>query len=191
MMGATLSRWSMSYFAVGFVCLLSGEALMMAGFGFPATALAAPDTLVLVHLVAIGWLSLLMLGALFQFVPVLIAKPLYSDTLPLPTLALLVTGLAALLTGFLQLGSSIPGSSPSFPAAAVLLGCGVTLALWNLGRTFGRRARCRFRHGSSPLACCAPGRLRRSESSLHWCWAEWRATRSLSTSPRTEFPYTQ
>jgi hypothetical protein len=135
MMGATLSRWSMSYFAVGFVCLLSSEALMMAGFGFPATALAAPDTLVLVHLVAIGWLSLLMLGALFQFVPVLIAKPLYSDTLPLPTLALLVTGLAALLTGFLQLGSSIPGPSPSFPAAAVLLGCGVTLALWNLGRT--------------------------------------------------------
>jgi hypothetical protein len=135
MMGATLSRWSMSYFAVGLGCLLGGEALMMAGFGFPAAAIAAPDSLVLVHLVAIGWLSLLMLGALFQFVPVLVAKPLYSNTLPLPTLAFLVTGLAALLSGFLQLGGRIPGSSPFFPGAAIFLGCGVILALWNLART--------------------------------------------------------
>jgi len=133
--GATLSRWSMSYFAVALVCLLAGEALMAAGFGFPAVAASSPDSLVVVHLIAIGWLSLLMLGALFQFVPVLIAGPIYSNALPLPTLALLLAGLAALLLGFLQLGGHIPGPYSCFSAAAILLGSGFALALWNLGRT--------------------------------------------------------
>ena len=135
MVGATLSRWSMSYFAVALACLLAGEALMMAGFGFPAAALTAPDSLVLVHVITIGWLSLLMLGALFQFVPVLIAKPLYSNRLPLPTLLVLALGLAALVLGFLQLGGHIPPSVSYFPVAAVLLGSGFALALSNLGLT--------------------------------------------------------
>ncbi len=135
MVGATLSRWSMSYFAVALACLLGGEALMVVGFGFPGAALGSPDSLVLVHLIAIGWLTLLMLGALFQFVPVLIAKPIYSNTLPLPTLALLVIGLTALLGGFLQLGGRISTPHPCLSAAAVLLGSGFALALWNLGRT--------------------------------------------------------
>jgi hypothetical protein len=135
MVGATLSRWTMSYFAAALACLIAAEALMAAGFGFPAAVIAAPDTLVLVHLVAIGWLSLLMLGALFQFVPVLIARPIYSNSLPLPTLILLLLGLASLLPGFLQLGGRIAGPLPYFSAAAVLLGSGFALALWNLGRT--------------------------------------------------------
>ncbi|MBS0248369.1 MAG: hypothetical protein JSR61_17270 [Proteobacteria bacterium] len=135
MVGATLSRWSMSYFAVALACLLAGEALMVVGFGFPSAELRAPDSLVLVHLIAIGWLSLLMFGALFQFVPVLVAKPIYSNTLPLPTLALLVVGLTILVGGFLQLGGRIPALHSCFSPAAVLLGCGFALALWNLGRT--------------------------------------------------------
>jgi len=133
--GATLSRWTMSYFAAALACLVGAEILMAAGFGFPGLAIGAPETLLLVHLVAIGWLSLLMLGALFQFVPVLIAKPIYSNALPLPTLLLLLIGLTALLLGFLQLAGRISGAFPYFPAAAVFLGLGFALALWNLGRT--------------------------------------------------------
>lgn len=138
MVGATLSRWSMSYFAVALVCLMAGEALMALGFGFPAAAPGSPDSLVVVHLIAIGWLSLLMFGALFQFVPVLIAKPIYSNVLPLPTLALLAAGLTALLLGFLQLGGRIFLPHSCFPASALLLGSGFALALWNLGRTLWR-----------------------------------------------------
>ena len=85
MIGATLSRWTMSYFAAALVALVAAEGLMAAGFGASEAGIQAPDTLALVHLVTIGWLSLAMCGALFQFVPVLTARPLYSERLPLPT----------------------------------------------------------------------------------------------------------
>jgi hypothetical protein len=133
--GVTLSRWTMSYFAAALAALVLAEILMAAGYGYPAAALAAPETLILVHVVMIGWLSLLMCGALFQFVPVLIARPLHSNLLPLPTLACLVTGLTALLLGFLQLAGKAAPDAPFFPVAAGLLGTGFGLALWNLGRT--------------------------------------------------------
>ncbi len=125
----------MSYFVAALVSLVVAEGLMIAGFGYPAAPIAAPQTLVLVHVVTIGWLSMLMCGALFQFVPVLIARPLYSNWLPLPTLALLLTGLVALLLGFLQLAGIVPQHAACFVAAAVLLTAGFGLALWNLART--------------------------------------------------------
>jgi len=134
-MGVTLSRWTMSYFAAALLSLILGECLMTAGYGFPSAPIRAPQTLVLVHLIAIGWLSLLLCGALFQFVPVLIARPLHSNSLPLPTLVLLVAGLAALLSGFLQLSGTIDVGAWPFPLAAGLLASGFALALYNLGRT--------------------------------------------------------
>jgi hypothetical protein len=135
MIGVSLSRWTMAYFAVAIVSLLLSEALMVAGFGFPAAPIQAPQTLVLVHLVAIGWLSLLLCGALFQFVPVLVARSLYSNTLPLPTLLFLVAGLVALLAGFLQLAGTLDFSPSLLPYAATSLAIGFALALYNLGRT--------------------------------------------------------
>ncbi len=135
MPGVTLSRWTMSYFAAALAALLGAELLMAAGFGYPRAGLQDPDTLVLVHLAAIGWLSLLMCGALFQFVPVLVAKPLYSNTLPLPTLIALVGGLALLLAGFLRLGGHLTINVPFLPVAGGLLVIGFGLAIWNLGRT--------------------------------------------------------
>ena len=108
MIGVSLSRWTMSYFAAALLFLVAAEVLMALGYGFPHAAPQAPETLIVVHVVAIGWLSLLMCGALFQFVPVLVAQPLYSNMLPLQTLVSLVAGLGALILGFLQLaGGSI------------------------------------------------------------------------------------
>jgi hypothetical protein len=125
----------MSYFALALLCLIGALALMTGGFGYPAADLAAPQTLLLVHLVAIGWLSLLMCGALFQFVPVLIARPLYSDRLPITTLACLAAGLLLLLCGFLHL-AGVPGPAWSvLPWGGGLLVLGFALAIYNLGRT--------------------------------------------------------
>lgn len=125
----------MSYFAAALVALLAAESLMAAGWGFPNAPIGAPATLLLVHLVVLGWLSLLLCGALFQFVPVLVAKPLYSATLPLPALVLLLGGLAALLSGFFGLNGTVAAELPFFPIASVLLAAGFSLVLWNLGRT--------------------------------------------------------
>ncbi|MDG4892494.1 hypothetical protein P9272_02640 [Mesorhizobium sp. WSM4976] len=135
MIGVSLSRWTMSYFAAALLFLIAAEVLMMLGYGFPRAELQAPETLILVHLVAIGWLSLLMCGALFQFVPVLVAQPLHNDMLPLPALASLVAGLAALVLGFLQLAGRVSLQPPFFAFAGALLGSGFALVLWNLART--------------------------------------------------------
>ncbi len=135
MVGVSLSRWTMSYFVAALVSLLAAQALMAAGYGFPNAPMAAPQTLVVVHIVVIGWLSLLMCGALFQFAPVLVAKPLYSNALPLPTLVFLITGLIALVLGFLQLDGTVAAGVSALPPGAILLGIGFALALWNLART--------------------------------------------------------
>jgi hypothetical protein len=133
--GVALSRWTMSYFASALIALLIAEGLMAAGYGYPNAAIGAPETLVLVHVVAIGWLSLLMCGALFQFVPVLVAKPLHNNSAPLPTLGCLIGGLVALLLGFLKMAGQIDLDLAYFPIAAVLLATGFALVLWNLGVT--------------------------------------------------------
>lgn len=125
----------MSYFAAGLISLLAAEAMMVAGLGFPAEAMRAPSSLILVHLVTIGWLSVTMCGALCQFIPVLAEKPLHSDRLPLPALALLVTGLVALVLGFLRLGGSLRFELPFLSVAALLLGAGFALVVWNLACT--------------------------------------------------------
>ena len=135
MIGASISRWTMTYFAMALAWLLIALALMVAGTGYPAADLAAPDTLVLVHTVSIGWLSLAMCGALFQFVPVLVAKPLYSESWALPALVLLTAGLVRLLAGFLALGGRLPSSLWLLPLGAVLLVAGFGLVVVDLGLT--------------------------------------------------------
>jgi len=140
MTGVTLSRWTMSYFALAILCLLGAQGLIALGFGYPGADIAAPQTLLVVHLVAVGWLSLLMCGALLQFVPVLIARPLHSDGLSLPTLVCLAAGLVLLLCGFLHLagwpgGDWVLAGVSLLPWGGGLLALGFALMFYNLGRT--------------------------------------------------------
>lgn len=135
MIGASISRWTMTYFAIALAWLFAALALMVAGIGYPAADLASPDTLVLVHAVCIGWLSLAMCGALFQFVPVLVGKPLFSGKWALPALGLLTAGLLALLSGFLSLGGRLPSALYLLPLGAVLLAAGFGLVVIDLGLT--------------------------------------------------------
>jgi hypothetical protein len=132
MIGVSLSRWTMSYFTVA---LLGAEILMVAGFGFPNHAVFVPQTIALVHLVAVGWLSLLMCGALIQFVPVLVAKSLAYPNLPVVALILLVVGLASLIVGFLDMAGLSAGSTPWLGLGAIGIAAGFALNVWNLGRT--------------------------------------------------------
>lgn len=139
MIGASISRWTMSYFAMALAWLLAALALMVAGIGYPAAGIESPDTLVLVHVVCIGWLSLAMCGALFQFVPVLVARPLFSERWALPALGLVSVGLICLLAGFLVLGGRLPGWPWLLPLGATLLAGGFGLVVLDLGLTAWRQ----------------------------------------------------
>jgi len=130
MPGATLSRWTMSYFAAACLMLVAGQGLMVAGYGYPFADVGAPETLVLVHLLAIGWLSLLMIGALLQFVPVLTGRPLVGARLAAPALLLLLGGLACLVGGFVALSGRI-----DLPLALLPFGGGLLLSGFGLFAT--------------------------------------------------------
>jgi hypothetical protein len=123
--GATLSRWTLSYFASALAFLLLALGLLAWGYGLPAGT--GPQTLVVVHIIAIGWLSLLMVGALLQFVPVLTARPLPIEWAGGAGLALIVTGLVALLTGFLAL-EQVELPIAALPVGAALLAMGFAFA---------------------------------------------------------------
>jgi hypothetical protein len=132
----------MSYFAVALACLLSGLALMGGGFGFPSADIGAPDTLVLVHLIAIGWLGLLFLGALLQFAPVLAAASPRYGWVAAPALVMIVLGLLFLLTGFLSLDGRLDIDPVILPIGGLLLFLGFGAHTLSIAATLmGRQER--------------------------------------------------
>ncbi|MGH7066519.1 MAG: hypothetical protein ACREFO_10765 [Acetobacteraceae bacterium] len=119
-----VSRWTPTIFSCALVNLVLGLILVISGLAWPAAPHAAPLSLAAVHLITIGWLTLLMFGALFQFVPVITGRNLPSQHLPLATLIGVELGLALMIAGFVALGR---GAEP-----AVLLPVGGVLVLVSL-----------------------------------------------------------
>ena len=136
--GSKVSRWTMLHCGCAIAALLAAEVLLVAGYADPLSGLGAPATLAGVHLITIGWLSLLMLGALYQFVPVITNTTLYSQRLPLYSLLAIVPGLAAMLAGFAALGGAPFLSTAWLPIGGGLVLAGFVLAAINLAATLWR-----------------------------------------------------
>ncbi|MGH8301051.1 MAG: hypothetical protein ACRET5_06235, partial [Steroidobacteraceae bacterium] len=132
-MSNRLSRWTPLFFACALANLLAAEGLILAGLSWPLQAISTPGTLVAVHLLTIGWLLLLMLGALFQFVPVITSKPLVSQRLALVTLVAVQGGLIGMICGFLGLGGESSIHAAALPAGGAMVLVGVLIASWNIG----------------------------------------------------------
>lgn len=127
-----LSRWTPVIFACALINLCLGLLLAVIGLAWPAAPAGAPLTLAMVHLLTIGWLTLLMFGALFQFVPVISGRRLPSQALPLVTLIGVESGLALMVGGFSALGRAtwaevlLPAGG-SLVIAALIVGGGTLL----------------------------------------------------------------
>lgn len=127
-----LSRWTLTMFACALANLLLAQALAVSGRTWPAVAVSAGGTLAAVHLVTIGWLTLLMFGALFQFVPVITSRPLPAQWLSLVTLVSLELGLAAMVVGFLAVGAGDHHLAWCLPTGATLVFAGICTGLGNV-----------------------------------------------------------
>src|SRR6185437_6601013 len=132
-MSNRLSRWTPLFFVCALANLLAAEGLILAGLTWPIQAIATPATLVAVHLLTIGWLLLLMLGALFQFVPVITSKPLVSQRFALVTLIAVQAGLIGMICGFLRLTGVSSVHAVALPAGGAAVLAGVLIASWNIG----------------------------------------------------------
>ena len=136
MFGSTVSRWTLAHFEAALAFFLLAQLAMVAGIAFPATSLLAPTTLATVHLLTIGWLSVLMLGALHQFIPVITVQGKVAGTSALVSLIAILAGLGGMETGFLTLdGRFPPAALAALPFGGILVLAGVTLAAASLSRS--------------------------------------------------------
>lgn len=135
---ATISRWTLAFFGCALVALLLALLLLTSGYGYPNAAVAAPETLIVVHLIMIGWLSLLMLGALLQFLPVLVGRELALPRLAPMMLAAIVSGLLLLLAGFSGLSGWSGASADLMPLGGSIILAGFVLGAISLFATLLR-----------------------------------------------------
>jgi hypothetical protein len=133
MISNRVSRWTPLFFAFALANFLAAQGLILAGLTWPVQATSAPGTLVAVHLLTVGWLLLLMLGALFQFVPVITSTPLPSQRLALTALVAVQGGLLGMICGFLGMTGVLPGHLLALPAGGTAVLVGVLIASWNVG----------------------------------------------------------
>lgn len=121
-----VARWTMTYFGAAFVSFAVAQALIALGLAYPSAPLFAPWTFVAVHLITIGWLTVLILGALRQFVPVITATQPEGDAVAGWALVAIDIGLLAMVAGFVALGGNVPwAASPWLPLGGALVIAGV------------------------------------------------------------------
>ncbi len=129
----------MSYFTGAIISLLLAEILWASGLAPALQDIGAPWVLVDVHLTTIGFLTLLMMGALHQFVPVLTETELASQAWSGVTLFSVLAGLLGMVLGFLTLpGGVLPLTPWLLPVGGSLVIVGVIIAAINLGITLKR-----------------------------------------------------
>lgn len=91
-----------------------------------------PADLAVTHLLVLGWITMVMNGALYQLAPVVFRTRLYSERLGRWQFALFATGVAGMVFSFSR--SWVPG----LPVFGMLTVGAVLLFLYNLARTLVR-----------------------------------------------------
>ena len=97
-----------------------------------------PRLLALAHVVALGWITLAILGASYQLIPVAIERPLWSERLARWQLAALVAGIVGMVSHFWI------GRWAGMAWAAALVGAGALAHVVNVALTLRAVARWTF-----------------------------------------------
>jgi hypothetical protein len=147
---------------VAALLVLLGNGTTLAAFLYQSTALLAAT-----HLTTLGFVSLIMMGAMYQLVPVVLNTRLYSVRLGALHYALMVPGIGCLVAGFLT-GITVfwlilGGSLIVVAVAVFLLNMVKTLSqgCWGISKRS-----CRFWYGSTATArTSGPARCRACETS--------------------------
>lgn len=88
-----------------------------------------PRVLALAHTVTLGWITLTVMGASFQLIPIVLERPLWSERLAWWQLALMVTGVTGMV------GHFFIGAWSGLVWAAALVVLGVSAHLLNIALT--------------------------------------------------------
>jgi hypothetical protein len=101
------------------------------GVGWLAPDLAGhyyhPRLLALTHTVTLGWITLAIMGASYQLVPIVLGRPVWSERLARWQLGILAVAVVGMVAHFYL------GTWPGLAAAAGLLAVGIGLHLLNVG----------------------------------------------------------
>jgi hypothetical protein len=101
------------------------------GIGWLAPDLAGhyyhPRLLALTHTVTLGWITLAIMGASYQLVPIVLGRPVWSERLARWQLGILTVAVVGMVAHFYL------GTWPGLAAAAGLLAVGIGLHLLNVG----------------------------------------------------------
>jgi hypothetical protein len=125
-----------SHFVVATLYLLGGALLLVAFVPqLVRGEFLAPGVAALTHFFTLGWITTSIMGALYQFLPVALGRPIRSEAVAYATLLLYAPGLLAFVAG-------VGGSRPWLMlTGAAIFGTGVLLFLGNLGATLWRAHR--------------------------------------------------
>jgi cbb3-type cytochrome oxidase subunit 1 len=130
--GQAPPRLSLAFFVTGFVALAGAYAWLALHADAILLHYLLPEGVTLAHLVVLGWLTMVMMGAVYQLISVLVQAPLYSVRLAVIQYLLFAGGAAGLVESFATSRIS------SLPIHGITAVAGVLLFLINIGLTFRR-----------------------------------------------------
>lgn len=118
------------HFAAALLYLVLGSAaLVLVAPELSAGAYLAPRVAGTTHLFTLGWITTSIMGALYQFLPVALDRPIRSERIAYVTLALYAPGLLAFVLGLATV------QRPLMLGGAALFGSGLLLFIGNLTAT--------------------------------------------------------
>ncbi|MBP8846369.1 MAG: hypothetical protein KBI26_11150, partial [Thermoanaerobaculia bacterium] len=125
-------RLPVEHFIAGFICLaLGGAGLVWIAPALAAGAFVSTRVVAVVHLFTLGFISMSILGALYQFLPVAVNTPIRSQRLAHLTFALFLLGIVVFLAGLLA-------APPLLPLGGGLTALALTLFAGNFIATLAR-----------------------------------------------------